>query len=192
MLPTSNGTPLQYSCLENPMDGGAWWAAVHGLEKWLSDFTFTFHFQALEKDMATHSTVLACRIPGTGDPGGLPSMGSHSVKHNWSNLAAAAAAAHKHTDPRLVGTKKLVMLTPSYLTTNQSEEFPWADHTLFLEHYKTLHYLFQDGSHSLECIPLPWSPLSGKVSYYFLLHRKLYVSSFLFNTGEQKAGFGNI
>ena len=73
-----NGTPLQYSCLENPMDGGAWWAAVHGVaEVWtrLSDFTFTFHFHALEKEMATHSSVLAWRIPGTGEPGGLPSWG---------------------------------------------------------------------------------------------------------------------
>ena len=79
-----NGTPLQYSCLENPMDGGAWWAAVHGVAKSqtrLSDFTFTFHFPALEKEMATHSSVLAWRIPGTGEPGGLPSMGSHRVRH---------------------------------------------------------------------------------------------------------------
>ena len=80
-----NGTPLQYSCLENPMDGGAWWAAVDGVPKSrtrLSDFTFTFHFHALEKEMATHSSVLAWRIPGTGEPGGLPSMGSHRVGHN--------------------------------------------------------------------------------------------------------------
>ena len=80
-----NGTPLQYSCLENPMDGGAWWAAVHGVEKsWtrLSDFTFTFHFHALEKEMATHSSVLAWRIPGTGEPGGLLSMGSQRVGHD--------------------------------------------------------------------------------------------------------------
>ena len=64
-----NGTPLQYSCLGNPMDGGAWWTAVHGVAKsrtQLSDFTFTFHFHALEKEMATHSSVLAWRIPGTG------------------------------------------------------------------------------------------------------------------------------
>ena len=77
-----DGTPLQYSCLENPMDGGAWWAAVHGVtEGWtrLSNFTFTFHFHALEKEMATHSSVLAWRIPGTGEPGGLPSMGLHRV-----------------------------------------------------------------------------------------------------------------
>ena len=87
------GTPLQYSCLENPMDGGAWWATVYGVAKSrtrLSDFTFTFYFHALEKEMATHSSVLTWRIPGTGEPGGLPSMGSHRVRHDWSDLAAAA------------------------------------------------------------------------------------------------------
>ena len=80
-----NGKPLQYSCLENPMDGGAWWAAVHRVARsWtrLSDFTFTFHFHALEKEMATHSSVLAWRIPGTGKPGGLLSMGLHRVGHD--------------------------------------------------------------------------------------------------------------
>ena len=80
-----NGTPLQYSCLENPMDGGAWWAAVHGVAKSLtrlSDFPFTFHFHALEKEMAAHSSILAWRIPGSGEPGGLPSMGSHRVGHD--------------------------------------------------------------------------------------------------------------
>ena len=84
-----NGTPLWYSCLENPMDGGAWWAAVHGVTKSrtrLSNFTFTFHFHVLEKEMATHSTVLVWRIPGTGKPGGLPSMGSHRVGHDCSTL----------------------------------------------------------------------------------------------------------
>ena len=78
------------------MDRGAWWAAVHGVAKsqtGLNDFTFTFHFHALEKKMATHSSVLAWRIPETGEPGGLPSMGSHRVGHDWSDLAAAAAAA---------------------------------------------------------------------------------------------------
>ena len=80
-----NGTPLQYSCLENPMDGGAWKAAVHGVAEGrtqLSDFTFTFHFHALEKEMATHSSVLAWRIPGMAEPGGLPSVGSHRVGHD--------------------------------------------------------------------------------------------------------------
>ena len=80
-----DGTPLQYSCLENPMDGGAWKAAVHGVAKSqtrLSDFTFNFHFHTSEKEMATHSSVLAWRIPGTGEPGGLPSMGSHRVGHD--------------------------------------------------------------------------------------------------------------
>ena len=80
-----NGNQLQYSCLENPMDGGAWQAAVHGVAKSrtrLSDFTFTLHFHALEKEMATHSSVLAWRIPGMGEPGGLPSMGSHRFEHD--------------------------------------------------------------------------------------------------------------
>ena len=80
-----NGTPLQYSCLANPMYGGAWWATVHGVAKsrtQLSDFTFTFHSHTLEKEMATHSSVLAWRIPGTGEPGGLPSMGLHRVRHD--------------------------------------------------------------------------------------------------------------
>ena len=80
-----NGTPLQYSCLENPMDGGAWWAAVHGVAKSrtrLSDFTFTFHFHALEKEMATHSSVLAWRIPGTGSLVGCRLLGSQRVGHD--------------------------------------------------------------------------------------------------------------
>ena len=96
-----NGTPLQYSCLENPMDGGACWAAVHGVAKSqtrLSDFTFTFHFHALEKEMATHSSVLAWRIPGTGEPSGLPSMGSHRVRHNWNDLADIKTSLLKSRD----------------------------------------------------------------------------------------------
>ena len=75
------------------MDRGAWWAAVHGVAKSrtrLSDFPFSFHFHALEKEMATHSSVLAWRIPGTGEPDGLQSMGSHRVGHDQSDLAAAA------------------------------------------------------------------------------------------------------
>ena len=93
-LREGNGNPLQYSCLENPMDRGAWWAAVHEVAESrtrLSDFNFTFHFRALEKEMETRSSALAWRIPGTGEPGGLPSMGSHIVRHDWSDLVAAAA-----------------------------------------------------------------------------------------------------
>ena len=79
------------------MDRGAWWAAVHEVAKSrirLSNFTFTFHFHALEKEMATHSHVLAWRIPGMEELGGLPSLGSHRVGHGWSDLAAAAANKH--------------------------------------------------------------------------------------------------
>ena len=79
-----DGNPLKYSCLENPTDGGAWWAAVHGVARSrtrLSDFTFTFHFHALEKEMVTHSSVLAWRIPGMGEPGGCCLCG-RTVRHD--------------------------------------------------------------------------------------------------------------
>ena len=87
LLPSGegDGTPLQSSCLENPMDGGAWWAAVHGIAKsrtQLSDFPFTFHFHALEKEMAPHSSALVWKIPWTEEPGGLQSMGSRRVGHD--------------------------------------------------------------------------------------------------------------
>ena len=80
-----NSNPLQYSCLENPMDRRAWWATVHGVARsrtQLTDFTFTFHLHALEKEMTTYSSVLAWSIPGTGEPGELPFMGSHRVGHD--------------------------------------------------------------------------------------------------------------
>ena len=101
-----SGTPLQYSCLENPMDKGAWWAAVHGVAKsrtGLSDLNFTFHFYALEKEIATHSSVLAWRIPGTEEPGGLPSMGSQRVGHDWSDLAVAALAFTRTNSCQVTG-----------------------------------------------------------------------------------------
>ena len=87
-------TPVLF--LENPMDGGAWWAAIHGVAKsqtQLSDFTFTFYFHALEKEMATHSSVLAWRIPGTGEPGGLPSMGLQS----WTRLKRLSSSSSRNT-----------------------------------------------------------------------------------------------
>ena len=118
-----NGTPLQYSCLENPMDGGAWWAAVHGVAKsWaqLSDFTFTFHFHALEKEMATHSSVIPWRIPGTGEPLGLPSMGSHRVGHDWSDLAVAA---HIYKVSRLGLKSGFYNPRPSAFATKPQLEF---------------------------------------------------------------------
>src|SRR5574337_572643 len=95
-LGEGNGTPLQYSCLENPMDGGAWKAAVHGVAEGrtrLSDFIFTFHFHALEREMATHPSVLAWRIPGMGKPGGLPSMGSHRVRHDLKRLSSSSSSS---------------------------------------------------------------------------------------------------
>ena len=94
-----NGNPLQYSYLENPMDGWAWWAAVHGVAKsWtrLSDFTVTFHFHALEKEMATHSSILAWRISGKGEPGGLPSMGSHRVRTRLKWLSSSSLYIPTH------------------------------------------------------------------------------------------------
>ena len=109
-----------YSCLENPMGGGAWWAAVHGVAKsrtWLSDFIFTFHFHALEKEMATHSSVLAWRIPRMGEPGGLPSMGLHRVGHDWSNLAAAASIRW-----HLIARKQNNSIYPY-----RRFKLPWAD-----------------------------------------------------------------
>ena len=129
------------------MDGGAWWAAVHGVTRsrtQLSDFTFTFHFHALEKEMPTHSSVLAWRIPRMGEPCGLPSMGSHRVGHDWSDLAAAAAAAARgteHTRTSLLSgasvlyTQILEMLhrtneSKFRLRSHQSFQFPvwtWTD-----------------------------------------------------------------
>ena len=115
-----DGTPRQYSCLENPMDGGTWEASVHGVAKsrtQLSNFTFTFHFHALEKEMATHSSVLAWRIPGTGKPCGLPSMGSHRVGHDWSDLAVAdSIQTHVHFGNHKKLMKVKVSITQLCLT----------------------------------------------------------------------------
>ena len=91
-----NGTPLQYSCLDNPMDGGAWWAAVHGVaNSWtqLSDFTFTFHFYALEKEMATHSSVLAWRIPGTGEPWWAAVYGVAQTRTRLKQISSSSSSS---------------------------------------------------------------------------------------------------
>ena len=93
-----NGDPLRYSCLDNPTDGGAWWATVHGVVKSrtrLSDFTFTFHFHALEKEMATHSSVLAWRIPGSGEPDG-PFYG---VAQSQTRLKRLSSSSSRHWRP---------------------------------------------------------------------------------------------
>ena len=100
------------------MDGGAWWAAVHGVARSrtrLSDFIFTFHFHALEKEMATHSSVPAWRIPGTGEPGGLPSVGSRRVGHGWSDFAAAAAvgAVNDEMSGRRTQRERLKLRVPT-------------------------------------------------------------------------------
>ena len=112
MFGEGNGTPLQYSCLENPMDGGAWWAVVHGVAKSrtrLSNFTFTFHFHALEKEMATHSSVLAWRISGMGEPGGLPSMGSHRVRHDCMFQCYSLNLSHPHLRPLCLQVSSLCL-----------------------------------------------------------------------------------
>ena len=128
-----DGTPLQYSCLENPVDRGAWWAAVCGVAKSrtrLSNFTFTFHFHALEKEMATHSSVLALRIPGTGEPGGLPSMGLQRVGYDWSDLAAAAECEHNGKPKKLVW---LALLQYSLFCGSRNQTLPMCEVCLYFE-----------------------------------------------------------
>ena len=108
------------------MDGGAWWAAVHGVVKSqtrLSDFTLTFHFNALEKEMATHSSVLAWRIPGMAEPGGLLSMGSHRVGHDWSDLAAAAVSYLFIEICRFILVSKHLMMSHTVLILAKTPSF---------------------------------------------------------------------
>ena len=131
----------KYSCLENPMDGGAWWAAVHGVARSrtrLSNFTFTLHFHAREKEMATHSSVLAWRIPGKGEPGGLQSLGLHRVGHDWSDLAAAAAA-------RIIWNE-IHILFQIYFTCGLY---------LFLENYWEIIFTFQT-THDVQLNTVPY------------------------------------
>ena len=123
------------------MDGGAWWAAVHGVAKIrtrLSNFTFTFYFHALEKDTSTHSSVLAWRIPGTGEPGGLPSMGSHRVRHDWSDLAAAESPYTSTTYSNLL-QRYWAAYTVCNSECSQFEEATFIGKPLHWTHNKMLH-----------------------------------------------------
>ena len=129
------------------MDGGAWWAAVHGFAKsrtQLSNFTFTFHFHALEKEMATHSSVLAWRIPEMAEPGGLPSIGSHRVGHDWSDLAAALCL--NQTSVRLLCYLQVADSGPHPLTSfslSGVEHTPFpAFYFYFFSHYTCRVYFF--------------------------------------------------
>ena len=126
----------------------AWRAAVHGVtgsRARLNDFTFTFHFHALEKEMATHSSILAWRIPGTEEPSGLLSMGLHRVRHNWSNLAEAAAVAAGQ-----VRKKNTVSVKQSCLTLCNPMDYNSPD--------SSLHGILQVWI--LECTAIPFSRAS--------------------------------
>ena len=178
-----NGTPLQSSCLENPMDGVA-----EGRTQ-LSDFTFTFHFHALEKEMVTHSSILAWRIPGTGEPCGLPSMGSHRVGHDWSDLAAAASI------------KPLLRLPggPAVKTLHFHHRWcgldPWRgnqDPTLHVARQKKKGFIvcFTIGHTEMHNRAQPIrssSPGKGK-SFIICLLSDLTISNKCFNEGEDKKG----
>ena len=124
-----NGTPLQYSCLENPMDGGAWWAAVHGVSKSrtrLSDFTFTFHFHALEKEMATHSSVLAWRIPGTGSLVGCRLWGCTE-----SDTTEATQQQQQQQQQHAVTHHQELSKQPAISTTHGYEKRRWFSRILY-------------------------------------------------------------
>ena len=138
------------------MDGGAWRTAVHGITRSrtrLSDFTLFFHFHALEKEMATHSSVLDWRIPGTGEPGGLLSMGSHRVRHDWSDLAAVAAAGQQQSplSGTLIQQKSTTLLTQTLLLHLRLflQELDWSS---IFTIWQDFFFLFAGGKGSPEKI----------------------------------------
>ena len=143
------------------MDRGAWWAAVHGVAKsrtQLSDFPFTFHFHALEKEMATHSSVLAWRIPGTGELGGLPSMGSHRVGHDCSDLAAAAVPPLRISEILETTVLLLVFVTSA---KNSDELSPHEIECFSLycfKNYWPRQYILKHVT-SIACLPSPLTVL---------------------------------
>ena len=131
-----NGTPLQYSCLENPMDRGAWEAAVHGVAEGrirLSDFTFTFHFHALKKEMATHSSVLAWRIPGTGEPGGLLSMGVTQSRTRLKQLSSSSKDYRQYCEPYLVSCLTDTESPGGEVNSMMTRLYPWPKLPQFRE-----------------------------------------------------------
>ena len=164
-----NGTPLQYFCLENPMDGGTWWAAVHGVARSqtrLSDFTFTFYIHALEKERATHSSVLAWRIPGTAERAGLPSLGSHRVGHDWIELAAAATSVVNSVPTRTLQESLTRSLHRCFASCNPS---PCSYRSSSLKPIIRLHHLLCPhlkpvlAFHCIELViskthEIPWGP----------------------------------
>ena len=140
------------------MDRGAWWAAVHGVARSrtrLSDFTFTFHFHALEKEMATHSGVLAWRIPGTGEPGGLPSLGLHRVRHDWSDLAAATSLYNLRFRPIYLGYSLVAQLVKNLPAMQETwlQSLGWDD---LLKKETAIHSSFLAWK-------IPWSEEPGRL-----------------------------
>ena len=136
VLGEGNCTPLQYSCLENPMDGGAWKAAVHGVAEGrtrLSDFTFTFYFHALEKEMATHSSVLAWRIPGTGEPGGCRLWGRTELDTTEVTREQYQEKWNRHPNTKISFRVISMVLREAQKEENQenSNSAPEEDETTF-------------------------------------------------------------
>ena len=139
------------------MDGGAWWLAVHGVASSrtrLSDFTFTFHFHALEKEMATHSSVLAWRIPGTGEPGGLPSMGSHRVRHDWSDLAASSSSRSSTRRSNTLTTQKSSFFNTNTVLLKLKKHITFQ--CFYINNQASLFCLFNKGASNLKVIKLAW------------------------------------